>query len=170
MQLALLYLLDCGSSERPIDFGAHYRSSWLGVAILSSFACCNGDTWASEIGTVVGNSDPFLITTRKRVPRGTNGGVTPIGLAVRCVYMSMIKVYIQLLMNFFSQFSRRHCRWSWILCRRLVYRRTKYFSSQSATMAHNFSGWNSRIVWLNHRLSNWCYVAIFWTRCTWSSC
>lgn len=83
MQLALLYLLDCGSSERPIDFSAHYRSSWLGVAILSSFACCNGDTWASEIGSVVGKSDPFLITTRKRVPRGTNGGVTPIGLAVR---------------------------------------------------------------------------------------
>lgn len=85
MQLALLYLLDCGSSERPIDFSAHYRSSWLGVAILSSFACCNGDTWASEIGTVVGKSDPFLITTRKRVPRGTNGGVTPVGLAFRFV-------------------------------------------------------------------------------------
>lgn len=85
MQLALLYLLDCGSSDRPIDFSAHYRSSWLGVAILSSFACCNGDTWASEIGTVVGKSDPFLITTRKRVPRGTNGGVTPVGLAVRFV-------------------------------------------------------------------------------------
>lgn len=82
MQLALLYLLDCGSSERPIDFVTQYRSSWLGIAILSAFACCNGDTWASEIGSVVG-SDPFLITTRKRVPRGTNGGVSPIGLLVR---------------------------------------------------------------------------------------
>lgn len=84
-QLALLYLLDCGSGERPIDFGHQYRASWLAVGIMSSFACCNGDTWASELGTVLGSGDPFLITTRKRVPRGTNGGVTFIGLLVRLV-------------------------------------------------------------------------------------
>lgn len=83
MQLALLYLLDCGSSERPIDFSTQYRSSWLGIAILSSLACCTGDTWSSEIGTVVGTSDPYLITTRKRVPRGTNGGVTIVGFIAR---------------------------------------------------------------------------------------
>uniref|UniRef100_A0A2M4AUL5 Transmembrane protein 19 n=1 Tax=Anopheles triannulatus TaxID=58253 RepID=A0A2M4AUL5_9DIPT len=79
-QLALLYLLDCGYGERPIDFVQLYRSSWLGVAIMGSFACCNGDTWASELGTVIGSGDPFLITTRKRVPRGTNGAVSFIGL------------------------------------------------------------------------------------------
>uniref|UniRef100_A0A182JJF8 Transmembrane protein 19 n=1 Tax=Anopheles atroparvus TaxID=41427 RepID=A0A182JJF8_ANOAO len=79
-QLALLYLLDCGYGERPIDFVNLYRSSWLGVAIMGSFACSNGDTWASELGTVVGSGDPFLITTRKRVPRGTNGAVSVVGL------------------------------------------------------------------------------------------
>lgn len=100
-QLALLYLLDVGHAEQPIDFDKYYRSSWLSVGILGTFiscdcnefidltsktnlpnydanydlgafACCYGDTWASEIGTVIGSKDSFLITTLKRVPRGMN--------------------------------------------------------------------------------------------------
>ncbi|XP_076167669.1 transmembrane protein 19 [Ptiloglossa arizonensis] len=81
-QLALLYLLDVGCGERPVDFDKNYRGSWLSVGILGAFACCNGDTWASEIGPVVGSGNSFLITTRKRVPIGTNGGVSWVGLLV----------------------------------------------------------------------------------------
>ncbi|XP_017080071.1 transmembrane protein 19 isoform X1 [Drosophila eugracilis] len=81
-QLALLYLLDCGSGERSIDFSREYRSSWLGVAVMSAFACCNGDTWSSELGSVLSQRDPVSIITWRRVPRGTNGGVSLAGIAV----------------------------------------------------------------------------------------
>uniref|UniRef100_A0A1B6DT90 Transmembrane protein 19 n=1 Tax=Clastoptera arizonana TaxID=38151 RepID=A0A1B6DT90_9HEMI len=79
-QLALLYILDSGCGERLINFRDDYRASWLALGVLGSFACCNGDTWASELGTVIGQSKPFLITTFKRVPKGTNGGVSLMGI------------------------------------------------------------------------------------------
>lgn len=81
-ELSLLYLLDVGSADLPVDFRHHYRASWLGMGILGALACCNGDTWASELGSVLSKNDPILITTLKKVPRGTNGGVSFPGLVV----------------------------------------------------------------------------------------
>ncbi|XP_059049340.1 transmembrane protein 19 isoform X3 [Achroia grisella] len=78
-QLGLLYLIDVGASEKPIDFIRDYRASWLSMGILGVFASCNGDTWASELGTVISNSEPYLITSLKRVPKGTNGGISLMG-------------------------------------------------------------------------------------------
>ncbi|KAI5745396.1 hypothetical protein M8J76_010698 [Diaphorina citri] len=81
-QLAVFYILDAGCGEKPVDFVQDYRSSWLALGILGAFSCCNGDTWASEIGTVMGSGQPYLITSLKKVPRGTNGGVSLVGLLV----------------------------------------------------------------------------------------
>ncbi len=62
-ELALIYLLDVGSAaDLPMDFATHYRSSWIGAAILGALACCNGDTWASELGSVWTDTAPRLLT------------------------------------------------------------------------------------------------------------
>ncbi|KAH9984546.1 integral membrane protein DUF92-domain-containing protein [Russula vinacea] len=44
------------------------------------FACCMGDTLASELG-ILSSSPPILLTTLKTVPPGTNGALSLLGTA-----------------------------------------------------------------------------------------
>jgi len=80
LELCLLYLIDIGSADLPIDFRHQYRASWFCCAVLGSLAARAGDTWATQIGSVLAWGNPRLITSLSSVPRGTNGGVTFIGL------------------------------------------------------------------------------------------
>ncbi|XP_030636797.1 transmembrane protein 19 [Chanos chanos] len=79
-ELALLYMIEVGPGEIPVDFGKQYSASWMCLSLLGALACSAGDTWASEVGPVLSQTPPKLITTWKEVPAGTNGGVTPVGL------------------------------------------------------------------------------------------
>ncbi|XP_030334138.1 transmembrane protein 19 isoform X3 [Strigops habroptila] len=79
-ELAILYMIENGPGEIPIDFSKQYTASWMCLSLLGALACSAGDTWASEIGSVMSKSKPRLITTWEKVPVGTNGGITFVGL------------------------------------------------------------------------------------------
>src|SRR6267154_108614 len=75
----------------------------------SHFACCLGDTLASELG-ILSSRSPILITTLRTVPHGTNGGVSLGGtLASLFGGLSMgVTMFVSLIIE------NTHCRGSWM--------------------------------------------------------
>jgi uncharacterized protein (TIGR00297 family) len=72
------------SSASPADA----QRSALALAYLLFFASCAGDTFASELGSVLPSPDrppALIIPPWTNVPRGTNGGVTWEGTAASAV-------------------------------------------------------------------------------------
>ena len=51
---------------------------WPWLAFAGAMATVNADTWATELG-ILNPSPPRMITTGKRVPPGTSGGISLVG-------------------------------------------------------------------------------------------
>ena len=64
------FILETGFQDHPLDFSNYYNTTYIALGVMSGIACCSGDTWASEVGSVVGTESPRLITTLEKVPRG----------------------------------------------------------------------------------------------------
>ncbi|XP_078165039.1 protein PGR-like [Carex rostrata] len=78
--LAITIASITGGEDRCLDATNSKLITGLIGGIVGHYACSNGDTWSSELG-ILSNSHPRLITTFKKVKKGTNGGVTISGLA-----------------------------------------------------------------------------------------
>jgi uncharacterized membrane protein len=60
------------------NFSSENRAAYLWCLYVAHYACAAADTWASEIG-ILAKQQPILITTFRRVPSGTNGGISALG-------------------------------------------------------------------------------------------
>ncbi|KAL7482197.1 hypothetical protein ACHAW6_007888 [Cyclotella cf. meneghiniana] len=79
VMIQLLHVVFCGV-EKSIDFSNDAFASSLTCALIAHHSTNLGDTLASELG-ILSKREPILITSGRRVPRGTNGGVTALGTA-----------------------------------------------------------------------------------------
>lgn len=61
-----------------LGMAVHPHTAWAG-AFLGALATANGDTWATELG-VLSRREPVSLLRFRRVPRGTSGAVSALGL------------------------------------------------------------------------------------------
>ncbi|GAM27898.1 hypothetical protein SAMD00019534_110740 [Acytostelium subglobosum LB1] len=76
--LALAHMLVSNSRWNTYIDSRYPLDVFLLCAFVGQYACCNGDTWASELG-ILNKTQPILITKLRRVPPGTNGAISPLG-------------------------------------------------------------------------------------------
>ncbi|QVM10470.1 hypothetical protein D8B26_005130 [Coccidioides posadasii str. Silveira] len=78
-----------------------YGGDLLMVGIVANYAAVAADTYSSELG-ILSKSPPRLITslTLRKVPRGTNGGVTLVGLGAGALGAFTIAITSLLLLPF----------------------------------------------------------------------
>lgn len=103
----LCYFYLSNNFSSPIVFGKNQLETFLLLSYLCAYCCNCGDTWSSELG-ILSSEEPFHVLTFKRVPHGTNGGISKIGtiasVVAGLIYGIIIYSYI-LIQKFFYNFS-----------------------------------------------------------------
>jgi|ERR1719434_595813 len=80
--VAIAYAVSGRDPNAQVNFAGDAFGSLLLCSYLGFFACCCGDTWASELGVLDPAPQPRLVLPPFRyVPKGTNGGVSSVGTA-----------------------------------------------------------------------------------------
>ena len=82
-----------------------YPAPVLLAAFLGSMATVNADTWGTEVG-VLSRDLPRLITTWRRVPVGTSGGMTLLGTAAATLGALFMGVLAHVLFRFEALLAR----------------------------------------------------------------
>ena len=86
MVLAVAYGFMAGCVDVPLGALPNVESWRADIitlimgAFMGYYACCCGDTWASEVGTL-SKDTPRLIVGFRPVRKGTNGGITLLGMS-----------------------------------------------------------------------------------------
>ncbi|KAG5359849.1 Transmembrane protein 19 [Yarrowia sp. C11] len=72
------------------------KSDWLMVGFIAHYAVVTADTFSSELG-ILSKYPPILITTFQPCPKGTNGGISPLGCMVALaggLYIGIVTVLV----------------------------------------------------------------------------
>lgn len=83
--------------------------SLLPIGVMAHYAATAADTFSSELG-ILAKGQPFMITAPwKRVPRGTNGGVTIDGLVYGLLGSSLIAAISAFSLYFCTPYQTMDC-------------------------------------------------------------
>lgn len=100
---ALLISPSPGSDQQAGSICFSWGGDLLVIGIIANYACVAADTFSSELG-ILSKGEPRLITSwnLRKVPRGTNGGVSLVGLGAGLLGSMVIVVASVLTLPFCS--------------------------------------------------------------------
>lgn len=102
----------CSGGVPAVISGLYYATNGLqeaaALAVASTIAFSNADTWASELGSLSSAAPRLITNLRRKVPHGVSGGVTLLGELGAAMGSAFIAVPASLLLALAKNY-----KWSW---------------------------------------------------------